>query len=243
MKIKCLIVDDEPLAVSLLADYIGQVPFLELVHSCYNAMEALAFLHKNTIDLIFMDINMPHLSGMELSNLLDKKQKIIFTTAYSHYAVESYERNALDYLLKPITFERFVRAVTRAWEMIEKSKENTLSPQEMIEEPIPQTSPSVFLKTGKAVVKVDLAKIDFIEGLKDYVLFVIGNEKHIVYKRMKDLETGLSSDFYRIHHSYIVNINNIRKIENNHVFIGEHRIAISEKYREGFINKIQEKLI
>jgi DNA-binding LytR/AlgR family response regulator len=240
LKIKCLIIDDEPLAVSLLTDYIGQVPFLELVHSCYNAMEALTFLHTNPIDLIFMDINMPHLSGMELINLLDKKQKVIFTTAYSDYALESYEKNALDYLLKPITFERFVRAVTKAWEILENAK---ITPIPSAEDPINQNLTSIFLKTGKSVVKVELAKIDYIEGLKDYVLFVVGNEKYIVYKRMKDLETGLSPDFYRIHHSYIVNINNIRKIEDNHVFIGEHKIAISEKYRENFHHKIQEKLL
>ncbi len=243
MKIKCLIVDDEPLAVSLLVDYIGQVPFLELSHTCYNAMEALTFLQGQTVDLIFLDINMPHLSGMELSNLLGKKQKIIFTTAYSNYAVESYEKNALDYLLKPITFERFVRSVTKAWEILEKSKENSLQNTESAEDTAKQIPTTIFLKTGKSVIKVEVSKIDYIEGLKDYVIFVVGSEKHIVYKRMKDLETGLSPDFYRIHHSYIVNINRIRKIEDNHVFIGENRIAISEKYRDSFIDKIQEKLI
>lgn len=240
MKIRCLVVDDEPLAVSLLSDYIAQVPFLELVHTCYHAMEALTFLHQNSVDLIFLDINMPHLSGMELSNLLGRKQKIIFTTAYSHYAVESYEKNAIDYLLKPITFERFVKAASKAWDSLpnlptaEKVEEN---PSQL------QTPPSIFLKTGKSVVKVALDNIDYIEGLKDYVLFVVGAEKHIVYKRMKDLESGLPPHFLRIHNSYIVNINNIEKIENNHVFIREIKISISEKYRDSFTKKIQEKLL
>jgi two-component system, LytTR family, response regulator len=235
--ISCLIADDEPLAVQLLEDYIRQTDFLQLSHKCYNAMEALRFLKTNAVDLLFLDINMPKLTGMELASLLSPHQKIIFTTAYSEYAVQSYEKNAVDYLLKPVTFERFMKAAVKAEKLfaVEKSETgNTISSAD---------TASVFIKSGKAIIKVAFDKIIFIEGLKDYVTFYTVDEKVVVYKRMKELEETLPANFIRIHNSYIINSHHINKVEDNHVFAGTERIPVSEKYRECFLQKITNRLL
>ncbi|MDJ1504506.1 LytTR family DNA-binding domain-containing protein [Xanthocytophaga agilis] len=237
MKIKCLVIDDEPLAVQLLCDYIEQVPFLTLEKTCYNAMEALDFMQLHKVDLIFLDINMPHITGMAFAGLLDKQQKVIFTTAYTDYALESYEKNAVDYLLKPITFERFMKAVTK---VVALSKDPSPVASSIERE---TDTESVFVKTGKSVVKVELKKVLYIEGLKDYVIFYLDQEKHIVYKRMKELEDILPEYFHRIHNSYIVNVHTIHKIEDNHIYIHDIRLPISEKYRVTFMQIIQQKLL
>lgn len=232
----CLIVDDEPLAVQLLEDYIRQTDFLYLVHKCHTAMDALGFLKKNEADLLFLDINMPKLTGMELTSLLPADQKIIFTTAYSEYAVQSYEKNAVDYLLKPITFERFMKAAVKAEKLITggKGQENNV---------VTSAAQSVFIKSGKAMIKVAYDSILFIEGLKDYVTFHTTTEKLVAYKRMKELEETMPAHFIRIHNSYIVNTQHITRMEENHVFTGEERIPVSEKYRDLFMEKINRRLL
>jgi two-component system, LytTR family, response regulator len=235
--ISCLIADDEPLAVQLLEDYIRQTDFLQLSHKCYNAMEALGFLKTNAVDLLFLDINMPKLTGMELASLLSPNQKIIFTTAYSEYAVQSYEKNAVDYLLKPVTFERFMKAAVKAEKLFATAKTetgNTICSAD---------TASVFIKSGKAIIKVAFDKIIFIEGLKDYVTFYTVDEKVVAYKRMKELEETLPANFIRIHNSYIINTYHINKVEDNHVFAGVERIPVSEKYRECFLQKITNRLL
>lgn len=234
MKTTCLVIDDEPYAVNLLQEYISQVPYLQLAHKCYNALEALEFLKTNTADLIFLDINMPHLSGMQLARVLPPSQALIFTTAYTEFAVESYEQNALDYLVKPITFERFLKAVQKAVRVLP-----TLEPA-LITHP---GAKKLFLKTGKAMVQVAYEDVLFIEGLKDYVLFHTREGKHIVYKRMKELEETLPDNFSRVHLSYIVNRDHIQRIEDNHVYIGAQRISVSDKYRESFLVKINKRLL
>jgi DNA-binding LytR/AlgR family response regulator len=209
MKINCLVIDDEPYAVNLLEEYISQVPWLHLLHKCYNALEALDYLKKERPDLIFMDINMPHLSGMQLATLLPSDQPFIFTTAYAEFAVDSYEKNAIDYLLKPITFERFLKAVTKASRLQTAGQGDQLAKS-------PATQ-KLFLKTGKAIVQLDYEDVLLIEGLKDYVVFHTAAAKHVVYKRMKELD--------------------------NHVFIGTERIPVSEKYREVFLSRINKGLL
>jgi two-component system, LytTR family, response regulator len=235
MPIRCLIVDDEPLAVNLLEQYIAQVPFLSLSGKCYNAMEALAFLHQHEIDLVFLDINMPKLSGLEMAGSL-QAQMVIFTTAYSQHAVESYEKNAVDYLLKPITFDRFVRAVNKAYNLYKK--ENT--------EPVAvaqKAEPVFYIKSGKTIVKINMDSVLFIEGLKDYVTIYTADNKHVVYKRMKELEDALPVNFSRVHNSFIVNRDHIHKIEQNQVFISTQAIPISDKYREGFLKEVNFRLL
>jgi len=230
--ISCIVVDDEPYAGNLMEEYISHVAYLDLKKTCLTAVEALAYLQDHTVDLIFLDINLPKLSGMQLSQLLSGSQKIIFTTAYSSYAVESYSVNALDYLLKPITFERFVRSVEKAAHHFgHTSATTTLS------------NGNFFIKSGKAMIKVSPPEIYYIEGLKDYVMFRLEREKHIVYKKMKDLEDILDPGFKRIHNSFIVNTNHIKKIEDNHVFILDQRLSISEKYRENFLSFIKDQLM
>lgn len=227
--IRCLIVDDEPLAISLLENHIAQIPFLSLSGKCFHALEALDFLQKNTVDLVFLDINMPHLTGMQLKVLLPDNQRVIFTTAYSEYAVESYEKDADDYLLKPITFERFFKSVLKLKTSIEK-QENERS--------IEPNSNYTFIKSGKEIIQVNYDEILYIEGLKDYVSIVTENQKIITYKRMKDLEECLPEQFQRVHLSFIINMNKIQKVADNQVFIGEDKISMSDKYREVFWERI-----
>ncbi len=234
--ITCLIIDDEPLAVQLLEDYIVQTENLQLSHKCYNAMEALSFLKNNEVDIIFLDINMPKLTGMELSSILPAAQKIIFTTAYSEHAAESYEKNTVDYLLKPITYERFVLAIKKLEKLL------------LQEKPLPNTIAAtdhefIFVKVGKAIIKTAFNDIRFIEALKDYVSFNTAKEKLVAYKRMKDLEETLPKYFIRIHNSYIINCNHIYKVEDNHVYINESRLPISEKYKEFFLEKINKQIL
>ncbi|HEY0678421.1 MAG TPA: LytTR family DNA-binding domain-containing protein [Chitinophagaceae bacterium] len=235
MQIRCLIVDDEPLAVNLIEQYVTQVPFLEMTGKCYNAMEALAFLHQQDIDLVFLDINMPKLTGLEIAGALSK-QMIIFTTAYSQHAVESYEKDAVDYLLKPITFDRFVKAVNKAYNIFRREKEEITQPQQK-EEPV------FYIKSGKSIVKINMDSVLYIEGLKDYVSFCTADNKHVVYKRMKELEDVLPGNFSRIHNSFIVNRDHIDKIEQNHVYVNGSPIPVSDKYREGFLRVVGGRML
>ena len=199
MKISCIIIDDEPMAVNLLEEYVSQLSFLKLQQKCYNAIEALAFLKEHRTDLIFLDINMPQLSGMQLVSLLPAGQKFIFTTAYSEFAVESYEMNAVDYLVKPITFDRFLKAVNKAATLLQPATNSGVTNQKLI------------IKSGKTLIQLDYKDILWIEGLKDYVVFHTSQAKHIVYKRMKDLEESMPSQFSRVHNSYIVNRDHLQK--------------------------------
>ena len=231
MKIRCMIIDDEPLAVNLLVEYIGQVPSLSLDQKCYNALEALEYLKTKKADLIFLDINMPQVSGMQLATLFPAGQLFIFTTAYAEFAVESYEKNAVDYLLKPITFDRFLRAVNKAVSMIQSAPVIGTQDQKL------------FLKTGRTIVQLEYGDVWWIEGLKDYMVFHTAKGKHIVYKRMKELEESLPAQFSRVHNSYIINRDHLLKIEDNQVCIGDQRIPVSEKYREAFFAKVNYRLL
>ncbi|HYF31184.1 MAG TPA: LytTR family DNA-binding domain-containing protein [Chitinophagaceae bacterium] len=235
MPIRCLIVDDEPLAVNLLEGYIAQVPFLTLSGKCYNAMEALSFLHRHEVDLVFLDINMPKLSGLEIAGSL-ASQLIIFTTAYSQHAVESYEKNAVDYLLKPITFDRFVRAANKAYNLYKRGGAEASFP-------VSKPEPVFYIKSGKSMVKVNLDEVLFIEGLKDYVTFHTLQQKHVAYKRMKELEDVLPANFSRVHNSFIVNRDHIDKIEQSQVFIQGQPIPVSDKYREVFFREVSGRLL
>lgn len=234
MKISCLIVDDEPKALELLEKYIKQVPFLQLQYKCYDAIEALAFTCKYSLDMIFLDINMPQLSGIELAAVLPKGQPIIFTTAYSEYALKGYEYNAIDYLMKPFSFERFLQAVIKANNYLSKSKgEKTLLNNEK----------GIFIKTGKEIVQLQLDNINYFEGNKEYILVHTSKGKHLIYKRMKELETELPDNFIRIHNSFIVNLKNITKIDANLAYLNNIQLPISQGYKEKFLAAIERKLI
>lgn len=234
MTLSCLIIDDEPLAGQLLAGHIAQTPFLTLAGTCYDALEALTWLKANRTDVIFLDINLPKLSGMQLKTLLPRQQKVVFTTAYSAYAVESYEQDAVDYLLKPITFERFLKTALK----LRKLAEEEMLPAETT----PSTVGYIFVKSGRELVKVAYDDIDYIEGLKDYVTLVTMHGRIITHKRLKDLALVLPDSFSRVHLSYIVNRRNIRRIADNHIWIGEARIPLGETYRTAFMQQIEDRL-
>jgi len=222
----CLVVDDEPLARKLLTDYISKVPFLSLAGTAENALEAMKVLRDQPIDLLFLDIQMPELTGINMLKALQKKPKVILTTAYSEYALESYELDVVDYLLKPITLERFLKAV---------EKVSNRHGAEVATSATETKSSFVFIKDGTKLIKVMLDDILYIEGLKDYVTIHTPSQKIISLQRLKTLEEQLPSDrFIRIHNSYIVALSAIHSIHRGEVQIGSIRLPISDSYKKSF---------
>ncbi|MDO6431031.1 LytTR family DNA-binding domain-containing protein [Flavitalea sp. BT771] len=240
MPLRCLIVDDEPNAVSLLEMFIGQNTSWQLLGKCYNAREALTFIKAHPLDLIFLDINMPQLSGMEMASLLPPDIRIVFTTAYSEYAAESYSFQTIDYLLKPITLRRFYSSLQKIeahFSMLEGQKQSQTAPAPLI----PSREEYFFIKSGRTLSKVLLKDILYFEGEKEYARLVSTQDKILIYKRLKDIEEQLSPSFTRVHNSYIVNVAKVDSIRDNHIFIGGKQIPISEKFRDPFMNIIRER--
>lgn len=235
MNLKCIIIDDEPNAVNLLEVLIGQTTTWQLLGKCYNALEAIDFLKKHTVDFIFLDINMPHLTGMELAGLLPTETKIVFTIAYAEYAADSYAFQTIDYLLKPITLKRFLAATQK----IEASfGKQTIT--EKIESKIDDDY--FFVKSGKTLRKILLDEVLYFEGEKEYVRLVTGTEELLIYRRLKEIEEQLSLPFVRVHNSYIVNTKLLSKIQDNHIYIGSKQIPVSEKFREVFMKVIKQRI-
>jgi len=231
--LKCIAVDDEPLALKLVETFIGQTPFLELISSCDNAVEAMGVIREKQPDVVFLDINMPNLTGMELARLLQEQPgplpKIVFTTAYNHYAIEGYRVNAVDYLLKPFSYEEFLRAANKVLQLAqETSNEN------------PQANPEddfIFLKVEYQWVKVNLKDILYIESLKDYVKVHLENSDKALMSliSLKALEEKLpSSKFMRMNRSFIVSLEKISAISKNSIFINKTEITVGEQYKETF---------
>jgi DNA-binding LytR/AlgR family response regulator len=233
MNLNCIIIDDEPDAVDLVELLIKQSTTWVLKAKCYNALEALAFLKMNQVDFIFLDINMPKLTGMELAALLPPRTKIVFTTAYSEYAVESYSFQTIDYLLKPITLKRFLASV-------EKIEQHFLKPGPEYPPNAEQGPEFFFVKSGKTLRKILLKDILYFEGEKDYVRLATGQEQMLIYRRLKDMEEQLKPPFIRVHNSYIINYEQLSKIEDNHIYIADKRIPVSEKFRERFMEVINK---
>lgn len=244
---KCIAVDDEPLALNIMEDFINKIPYLEFVGSCNSAFETIELLNRKKVDLIFLDINMPHLSGLELLKSLNNNAMVIFTTAYSEYALEGFNLDAVDYLLKPVDFNRFVKAVNKAYELfLLRNKPETLyhaksdSNQEFI-----------VVKADYKTRKIAVKDIIYIEGLKDYVKIYLEPKEHSVnqYQRpiitkstLIKMEEKLPSDlFQRIHKSFILNLSKIEVIENNRIVIGEKRIPIGNNYKKDFFNRFENK--
>lgn len=236
MSLKCIIVDDEPNAVNLLELHIQQTTDWQLLAKCYNALEALAFLKTNKADLIFLDINMPKLDGMELAGLLPPDLKIVFTTAYTAYAAASYNFQTIDYLLKPITLKRFLAARQKI--------ETALSHSRLPDTPAQQTDADYFfVKSGKTWQQIRLPELLYFEGEKEYVRVVTIKGETLVYKRLKDIAEQLGPPFIRVHNSYIVNTGRIDKIQDNHVFIAGKSIPLSDKFRAAFMELIQQRFL
>jgi two-component system LytT family response regulator len=229
----CLIVEDEPLARNLLTEYVKKVPFLQLVKACSNPMEALEVLHNNAIDILLLDIQMPEITGITLLKILQKKPLVILTTAYSEYALESYDLDVVDYLLKPVTFDRFLKAVDKAGQRLSLSATTQVSEKE--KSPPESGQPFVFVKDGTKLVKINYDDILYVEGLKDYVTIHTRLQKVVSLQRLKALEMQLPADrFIRIHHSYIVSLKAIDVIHKGEVQIGNAMIPISDTYRKAF---------
>jgi DNA-binding LytR/AlgR family response regulator len=229
LNLRCLIVDDEPLARNLLADYVKKVSYLELTEACSNPLSALEILRNHPIDLMFLDIQMPEITGIGLLKSLQKKPLVILTTAYSEYALESYDLDVVDYLLKPITFDRFLKAVDKA------SKRMTLQATPSDQQVAEKQGEFVFVKDGTKLVKINYDDILFVEGLKDYVTIVTKTRKVVSLQRLKTLETQLPSEnFFRIHHSSIISLKAVDAIHRGEVQIGQHMIPISESYKKAF---------
>lgn len=235
---KCVIIDDEPLAVELLEDFVKKVDSLELVNTFNNAIDAVSFINQNNIDLIFLDIQMPHFSGIDFLNTIEKKPLVIFTTAYSDYAVEGFNLGAVDYLVKPIPFHRFLKAVVRA----QQTHQSSAVPQTITENSIaPEISQDfMFVRAEYENVKLNFSDILFIEGLKDYVkIYTTDNKFTLTLISLIKLENLLSSKgFARIHRSYIINIKHVKSIQKNKVLISDKRLPISESYKSSFFEKI-----
>jgi DNA-binding LytR/AlgR family response regulator len=241
--IKTIIVDDEPLAQDVLETYIERMPELELVQKCSNAFEANEALQSETVDLMFLDIQMPQLTGIDFLRSLQKPPMVIFTTAYPNYAVDGFELNALDYLLKPISMERFLKAVNKA---IEQFKLQQLShPSEAAAAPPEPEADFMFVKADKKLVKVNYQDVIYIEGLKDYVMIYQGDSRIVTLQTMKSLEAKLpSSIFRRIHRSYIINVHKIEALVGNMVEVTEKgkpkHLPVGKNYREELLTLIEE---
>ncbi len=230
-KLNCIIVDDEPLAREILVDFAGRVPFLKVTAQCKNAFEAMEALKSHPVELIFLDIQMPDLTGIQLYQSLAEKPMVIFTTAYSNHAVEGFEVDAVDYLVKPFSFQRFVKAVNKAEALRNMKQTNRASV-------VP--SDFIFVKDGNKTVKIVLGEVQYLEGMKDYVKIVLPDRYILTLISMQKILDKLPADqFVRIHRSYIVPLSKIDRIERNRIVIGEKWIPIGKNYKEDFFERIQ----
>ncbi len=231
----CLIVDDEALAIDVIKEHVSRIPYLNLVGETTSAFEAIESISNNSIDLLFLDIQMPELTGIELLNSLNKKPLVIFTTAYPEHALESYELNAVDYLVKPIPFERFLKAVNKA--------KNRFSPTTTVPKAIEshEEKEYLFVKTEYKSVRIDLSDIHYIESKKDYVTFHLSNEVVTSLISLSNVNDSLPTHkFVRIHRSFIVAIDKITEIERNTIISNGDRLQVGGSYRELFKQLLNE---
>jgi two-component system LytT family response regulator len=229
MSIRCLIIDDKPLAIDILADYTRKVPFLELAGTTTNPIEGLSIIREQNIHLVFLDIQMPELTGLQFMKIAGKQCKVILTTAYSKYALDGFEHDVIDYLLKPIAFDRFYRAAEKAKQIVCKPVNNST-------QPTIETSPEyLFVKTEHRIQRVNLKDILYIEGLQNYISIQTSNERVLSLQTLKKIEESLPlKDFVRVHKSYIVALRHISAIERSRIFIRGAVIPVGDNYREGF---------
>ncbi|MBK8805310.1 MAG: response regulator transcription factor [Bacteroidales bacterium] len=225
MKMNCLIIDDEPLAQDVIESYIEKIPYLKLIKKCKNAFEASAAIQEFHIDLLFLDIQMPDISGINFLGSLPVKPYVIFTTAYSQYAIDGFNLDAIDYLLKPIAPERFLKAVTKAKELYDLKNTSEIKSDKNF----------IFVKSEYQSVKIIFDSILYVEGLKDYVKIYTTGGLVMTLMTMKGIEEKLPSNkFIRVHRSFIVSINAIEKIDRNRIIIKDKRIPIGDGYKDAF---------
>lgn len=229
--LRCLAIDDEPLALELLEDNISKVPYMQLVAKCSNPIEAMKVLQEHSVDLIFLDIQMPGLTGLQFLQSLTNRPMAILITAYEKYALEGYNLDVVDYLVKPVSLERFIRACNKAWELFQLRNKSTTAPE---------NNPGyIFVNVDYSLLKVVVADITWIEGLKDYIKINLKSSSKPVITRMsmKSMEEELpASDFIRIHKSFIVSKEHITAVRKSSVFIGNMELPISDNYRDAIGN-------
>ncbi len=225
MIINCIIIEDEPLAKEKLEEYVNKVSYLELKASFTSGLDALKFLKDNVIELMFLDVQMDELSGIQLLEALNMHPKVIMTTAFEEYAIKGFELNVTDYLLKPYTFERFLQAVDRVHNELSKEKD---------------TSDSFFVKTEYRLERICYENILFIEGMRDYRRIHLINKSIMTLQTFTELESLLPKQFCRVHKSYIVSIDKIESVERDRIKIGKELIPISETYKKGFYDRIRQ---
>lgn len=240
MKINCIAIDDEPLALEKIREYIKRIGYLNLVKSFDNAIDALSFLKTNKVDLIFLDIQMEELTGIQLMEALQTKPKVILTTAYDEYALKGYELDVCDYLLKPISFQRFLQACEKVYDVLFPLQNtiNNIPSQDLSE----SATGYFFVKNGSITQKINFEDILFVEGMRDYLRIWTQKEKIMTLLSFRKLEDALPKlGFIRIHKSYLISINKIDCIERNRVIIAEQRLPIGESYKRVFFNTIDER--
>ena len=236
--IRCMAIDDEPLALQQIVAYIGKVPFLELAAQCQSALEAKAFLEQDTVDAIFCDINMPDLNGMDFVKSLTVPPLVVFTTAYSEYAVEGFRVNAVDYLLKPFGLQDFQRAANRLKERLENSVVGGFAAD--------TSDDTIFLKTEYRVVKVSISDIRYVEAMSEYLKVYLDSDKKpiVTLLSMKKMEERLPANFMRIHRSYIVNLTKIQEVNKNRVIIdADTYLPIGDMYKDTFQAYLDTKFL
>lgn len=223
--VRCLIVDDESIAQRIIVSYLKDLTGYEIVGTCRNAMEAMDMLNEHEVDLMFLDIEMPKLKGLDFLKILNNPPAVILTTAHRNYALESYEHEILDYLLKPISFERFIQAVNR----FKRAEPLDSSLKQVNRDPI---SKVIYIKSDRKTVKLLLADIFYIEGMNNYVIFHTENKRHVVYRSITDLLMELDQRFVRIHKSYVINKDKVESFSKEGVNLLDKEIPVGKMYRQ-----------
>jgi DNA-binding LytR/AlgR family response regulator len=234
----CIAIDDEPLALDVIKDFAGKIPFLDLVAVFTNPINAIQIIRDKKIELVFLDIQMPHITGLDFIKTLQSPPLVIFTTAYSEYALDGFEVNAVDYLVKPFSFERFLKSVQKAYDLYNLNKTRQWQNKGTWSEGQPEY---ILVKVEYSTVRIDLDKILYIEGLKDYVKIYTGPKFILTKTTLKNLEERLPSNYFlRVHKSYIVSVPKIDLIENNRIKLGDKYIPVGNQYRPGFYSYLEK---
>ena len=237
-KLTCALIDDEPLAVKLIESYVNRIDFIEIAGIYTDSLEAIETLRSNPVDFVFLDIQMPDMDGMELARSLPSKTKVIFTTAFKDYALESYDVSAVDFLLKPIRYDKVLKACEKVKERLQISDDKDNVKENVRKE--------IFIKVDGELKKIDTDKIIYVEGMKDYVRFFIENEKPLIsHLTMKSVEELLPKNgFMRVNRSYIVSLNHIRTVDRNLcIYLGDTMIKTTDQYKENFEDWLKKRLI